>query len=121
MGTRPAIGTIHGTTGDLVITRTINRTNITRYPTTAKAVRALKRIEIDVFVHDAPIVCYFAFRRKNNDLAPIRQMASEEYLAWAVNRSNSVLLDQLNAFLVAQETSDDLQKSIKYWIPFMVQ
>ena len=121
MGTRPAIGTIHGTAGDMVITRTINRANITRYPTTAKAVRALEKDEIDVFVHDAPIVCYVAFRSKNNELAAIRQMASEEYLAWAVNRSNSVLMDQLNAFLAAQKTNGSLQKSIKYWIPFMVQ
>jgi ABC-type amino acid transport substrate-binding protein len=121
MGTRPAIGTIHGTTGDLVITGTINRANITRYHTTAKAVRALEKDEIDVFVHDAPIVCYFAFRSKNNDLTPIRQMASEEYLAWAVNRSNSALLEQLNAFLVTQKNSGNLQQSIKHWIPFMLQ
>ena len=121
MGTRPAIGTIQGTTGDFVITKTINRANITRYPTTAKAVRALENDDIDVFVHDAPIVCYFAFRSKNNDLAPIRQMASEEYLAWAVNRSNTALLDQLNTFLEAQKNSGNLQKSIQYWIPFMVQ
>ena len=121
MGTRPAIGTIHGTAGDMVITRTINRANITRYPTTAKAIRALEKDEIDVFVHDAPIVCYSAFRSKNNDLSAIRQMASEEYLAWAVNRSNSVLIDQLNAFLAAQKTSGNLQKTITFWIPFMVQ
>ncbi|MCP4339905.1 MAG: transporter substrate-binding domain-containing protein [Desulfobulbaceae bacterium] len=98
-----------------------NRANITRYPTAPKAVRALAKDEIDVFVHDAPIICYFSFRCKNNDLAPIRQMASEDYLAWAVNRSNSVLTDQLNAFLAAQKTNGDLQKPIKHWIPFMVQ
>ena len=121
MGTRPAIGTIRGTTGDLVITKTINRANITRYSTTQKAVKALENDEIDVFVHDAPIVCYFAFRSKDNNLAPIRQMASEEFLGWAVNRSNSVLLDQLNNFLVAQKDSGKLQESIKHWIPFMVQ
>lgn len=121
MGSRPAIGTIQGTAGDMVITRTINRANITRYPTTAKAVRALEENEIDVFVHDAPIVCHVAFRSKNNELAAIRQMASKEYLAWAVNRSNSVLLEQLNAFLAAQKSNGGLQKSIKYWIPFMVQ
>ena len=121
MGTQPAIGTIQGTTGDLVITKTINRANITRYSTTQKAVKALENDEIDVFVHDAPIVCYFAFRSKNNSLAPSRQMASEEFLGWAVNRSNSILLDQLNNFLAAQKNSGELQESIKHWIPFMVQ
>lgn len=119
MGTRPKIGTIQDTAGDFLITKTINRANITRYSTTAKAVRALENDDIDVFVHDAPIVCYFAIRSKNNELAPIRQMASEEYLGWAVNRSNLPLLNQINSFLETQKSNGNLQKSIKHWIPFM--
>lgn len=121
MGTQPAIGTIQGTTGDFIITNTINRANITRYSTTQKAIKALENDEIDVFVHDAQIVCYFAFRSKDNNLTPIRQLASEEFLGWAVNRSNSVLLDQLNDFLATQKNSGKLQESIKHWIPFMVE
>lgn len=121
MGTHPAIGTIQDTTGDFLITKTISRANITRYSTTAKAVKALEDDDIDVFVHDAPIVCYFAVRSKSNNLSPIRQMASEEYLGWAVNRSNSVLLDQLNSFLETQKSNGNLQKTIKHWIPFMGQ
>jgi len=121
MGTHPAIGTIQDTAGDFLITKTISRANITRYSTTAKAVKALEDDDIDVFVHDAPIVCYFAVRSKSNNLSPIRQMASEEYLGWAVNRSNSVLLDQLNSFLETQKSNGNLQQSIKHWIPFMAQ
>ncbi len=121
MDTRPAIGTIQDTAGDFLITKTINRANITRYSTTAKAVKALENDDIDVFVHDAPIVCYFALRSKSDSLSPIRQMASEEYLGWAVNRSNSELLAQLNTFLETQKANGNLQNSIKHWIPFMGQ
>lgn len=121
MANQRPIGTIEGTTGDLVVSKTINRANLTRYPTTEKAIKALEDGEIDVLVHDAPIVSYFAARSKNNDLTPHRQLASEEYIGWAVNRSNSALLTQLNNFLEAQKDNGNLQNSIKHWIPFMVQ
>ena len=49
MGNKPKIGVIAGTTGDLFISKTINRAVIERYPVSEKAVEALINKEIDVF------------------------------------------------------------------------
>lgn len=119
MGNKPAIGTIKDTTGDFFITKTINRPNITRYKTSEKAVDALINGEIDVFVHDAPVVCHFAAMNESSKITPILQLATEEYLAWAVNRSDTALLKSVNEFLDASSQNNSLQTTIKRWIPYL--
>lgn len=71
MGNKPAIGTIENTTGDYFITKTIHRANITKFETSEEAVQALMKEEIDVFVHDAPVVCHFAAINEESRLTPI--------------------------------------------------
>ena len=119
MGNKPAIGTIKDSTGDFFITRTINRPNITRYKTSGKAVDALINGEIDVFVHDAPVVCHFAAMNESSKITPILQLTTEEYLAWAVNRSDTALLKSVNEFLDASSQNNSLQTTIKRWIPYL--
>lgn len=119
MGNKPAIGTIQDTTGDFFITRTINRPNITRYKTSVKAVKALIGGEIDVFVHDAPVICHFAAINESAKITPILQLATEEYLAWAVNKADTDLLESVNRFLATSSQNKSLQTTIKRWIPYM--
>lgn len=119
MGNKPAIGTIKDTTGDFFINTTINKANITRYKTSKKAVAALSSGEIDVFVHDAPIVCHYAAINEKAKLTPILQMATEEYLAWAVNKSDTVLLQKTNDFIATNSQGKRLQTTIKHWIPYL--
>lgn len=119
MGNRPAMGVIENTTGDFFITKTINRPNLTRFKTSKSAVKALIDGEIDVFVHDAPIICYYAAMEESSKVTPILEMATEEYLAWAVNKTDSGLLSQVNEFLEIKSSSNELQATIKRWIPYM--
>ncbi|MEE4241934.1 MAG: ABC transporter substrate-binding protein [Desulfopila sp.] len=118
MGNQPAIGVVENTTGDYLITETINRPDLTRYKTSQAAVNALVNEKIDAVVHDAPILCYYA-AMNGDSLSPILQMATEEYLAWAVKKSDSVLLNELNQFLDIQESNGDLKRTIQHWIPYM--
>lgn len=119
MGNRPPMGVIENTTGDFFITKTINRPNLKRYKTSKSAVSALIDGEIDVFVHDAPIICHFAAVQEKNRVTPILQMATEEYLAWAVNKTDTDLLNQINEFIEIQQSNNELQATIKRWIPYM--
>ncbi len=119
MGEQPAIATIEGTTGDLFITKTINKPRLTRYKKSKQAVDALIKEEVDVLVHDAPIVCHYAATTESARLTPILQLATEEYLAWAINKNNPELLGKANEFLAAENKSQRLQKTIHRWIPFM--
>lgn len=119
MGDKPAIGTIKDTTGDFFITKTINRPNLTRFKTSEKAVKALIDGEVDVFVHDAPVVCHFAAMNESARITPILQLATEEYLAWAVNKSDTALLESVNRFIDASAQNNSLQTTIKRWIPYL--
>lgn len=119
MGSKPKIGTIRNTTGDFFITKTINRGDITRFSTSKRAVQALIKEEIDVVVHDAPVVCHYAALYENKKLTPIMQMATEEYLAWAVNKMNSELLGRVNGFIEAKAADKTLHQTITRWIPYL--
>jgi polar amino acid transport system substrate-binding protein len=119
MGNKPAIGTIENTTGDYFITKTINRANITRFSSSEKAVSALIDGDIDVFVHDAPVICYFAAQNESARLSPIMQLANEEQLAWAVNKMDQNLLTDVNNFLTTIRGNRKLSNTIKHWIPYI--
>lgn len=119
MGNKPAIGTIENTTGDYFITQTINRANITRYKTSEKAVQALVKKEIDVFVHDAPVICHFAAQNEQSRLTPILQLSNEEQLGWAVNKMDQKLLQEVNGFLTEIDGNQIRQNTIKRWIPYI--
>lgn len=119
MGDSPVIGVIEGTTGDYFITETINRPRLIRFPTSAKAVKALIDGEIEVFVHDTPIICHYAAINEKAHLTPLLEMITEEYLGWAVNRGNPLLLEKVNAFVDENRKSGRLQATITRWIPYM--
>lgn len=119
MGRSPRIGTVEGTTGDQFITKTINRPNLTRFPTSFKGVEALANGDIDVLVHDAPILCHYAATYEKAQLTPVLQMATEEYLAWAINKNNPELLKAANEFITANGNNKLLQESIHRWIPYL--
>jgi len=119
MGVKPSIGTIEGTTGDLLISKTISRPNLTRFKRSKDAVKALTDKKIDVVVHDAPIICHYAAINKGTKITPILQMANEEYLGWAVNKNNTQLLQQLNSFLATKKKDGGLAATIKRWIPLL--
>ena len=117
MGTKPMIGTIENTTGDFFIVKTINNPQKQTFKTTNRAIRALSKGKIDVFVHDAPIICYAATMNEGAGLTPIRQLASEEYLGWAVNRENKTLLMQVNSFLKDTKQREEMKSVVKRWVP----
>ncbi len=118
MGNSPAIAVIENTIGDYFITKTINRPNLFRFKTSKSAVKALIDEKIDVFVHDAPIIVHYAAMEEQNRITPILEMATEEYLAWAVNKSDSTLLQQANAFIKEKRNNGELDTTINKWIPY---
>lgn len=119
MGNKPAIGTIKNTTGDYFITKTINRANITRFKTSEKAVQALIKGEIDVFVHDAPVICHLAALNEQSRLTPILKLSNEEQIGWAVNKMDQKLLQEVNGFIMEINGNQTRQNTIKRWIPYI--
>ncbi|MGI9536374.1 MAG: transporter substrate-binding domain-containing protein [Desulfocapsaceae bacterium] len=119
LNTNYRIGTVADTISDYFVTTAINGANEVVFKTSQKAVEALIGKEIDAFIYDAPIVCYYAARHQNDKLIPILTMATEEYIGWAVRKNDNELLASVNAFLESYKNQGQLQNEIKYWIPYL--
>lgn len=118
MGQRPLIGVIEGTTGDFFITKTINNPRLTRFKTSEEAVKSLLKEKIDVVVHDAPILCHYAAMNEGT-LAPILQMATTEYYAWAINKKSGELVTNVNKFIDTESKNNKLSQTVSNWIPYL--
>lgn len=119
MNSSYTIGVIKGTTGDLFITKTLNRAKVKYFTKSLQAVQALINKEIDVFVYDAPMVCHYAAINENAKLAPILTLATEEHLAWGIRKEDTELLAQANALLADLKRKRELRAMIRTWIPYM--
>lgn len=119
MNTDYRIGTVRNTTGDFFVSSAINGANETVFSISEQAVESLIRGKIDVFVYDAPMICYYAAQSEADKLVPILAMGTEEYLAWAIRKSDIDLKNQVNAFLKSFKESGELQQEIKRWIPYL--
>lgn len=113
------IGTIENTTGDYLITKTINQAKRKQFKKSKDAIAAVISGEIDVFVYDAPMACYYAAMNEQNSLTVHLDLLSHENLAWAIAKENTLLLEQVNQFITGIHKSGELQKTIKRWIPYM--
>ena len=119
LNTNYRIGTVADTVSDYFVTTAINGANEIVFKTSQNAVDALINNEIDAFIYDAPIVCYYAARHQNDKLIPILTMATEEYIGWAVRKGDAELLARVNEFITSQKNQGTLQNEIKYWIPYL--
>ena len=113
------IGTVGDTVSDFFVSATINGANEVVFKHPQDAVDALIKKEIDVFIYDAPIVCYFAARHQQDMLVPILSMATEEYIGWAIRKNDTALLSRINEFIDTINSQGDLKREIDYWIPYL--
>lgn len=113
------LGVIEGSGGDLFLIRNIQGVRIMRFKTVEKAIQALKRKRIDLFLHDAPTICYYAALDKSAGLTPILTLVTEEYLGWEMRKDDKKLRQQANHFIQQSKADGQLQKIIKQWIPIL--
>lgn len=79
---------------------------------------ALRAGEIDVFIHDAPTIWRVTggLERSDAELKGLYRPLTEEYLAWAVRKSDTKLRDELDTALLRWQTSGELDDIVDDWI-----
>ena len=117
MNSKYTVATVRNTTGDLFVTKNIHGIDVARYDKSEKAVKALISGKVDVVIHDAPVLCYYAATSDKANLTPILQFATEEYLAWAVNKTDTTLLADINQFIDEAGADKRMQATVKRWLP----
>lgn len=112
-----SFGVIQGSPGDRFVTHNLKGIKILRYQTPESAIQALNRKKIDLFLHDAPLVCYYASQKGPTSLSPILTLVTEEYMGWEIREDDKELSQLSTQFLEQSRANGQLQQTIKHWIP----
>ena len=116
--TSEAIGVIKDTTGEYYVETQFGSINRKLYKNSRAAVKDLIKKDIDMFIHDAPMILYLASENESKGLTVLFALLTKEPLAWAVRKNNTELLEAANSFLQTYNEEGKLNKLIKLWIPF---
>lgn len=111
------IGVKKGTTGDFLVQQEFPRSKRKYFDTGEEAARALVKHQIDLFICDSPTVWWLEGAYEASGLAVVPIPLSEEHLAWAVRKSDTALLQSVDAALEKMRKSGEDVTIIKRWIP----
>ena len=114
------IGYEAGTTGARYVQDNLPLAIGMPFPSVENGLRALRAGEIDIFIHDAPTAWRIAEDTEGVLLGLYRPL-TEENLAWAVRKTDTVLRDQLNAALLRCRQDGSLQAILDRWIRVQVR
>ncbi|MEM9226980.1 MAG: ABC transporter substrate-binding protein [Verrucomicrobiota bacterium] len=121
LNTKGKVAVERGTTGDFFVQENFIYADRVPYLDINNAVSDLANGKVDVFIYDSPVIWWLASERESDGLAPLVVTLSEEYLAWAVRKDDTELLQLANAFLEKFRSSGDLNKVIKKWLPYATE
>ncbi len=112
-----AIGAVKDTTGEFFVLEHFGDNKTVSFSRSTDGVEALIQGEIDIFIHDAPVIMYLGSENETRRVTPVYSLFTEEYLAWAMRKDDQELLDAANAFLQEIHKTGRLKQMIKRWIP----
>ena len=111
-------GVVKGTTGETFVFENFgDAKKIFRFDTSKKAVEALIYNDIDVFIHDGPIILKAASEYDTEGLATSMVRLTDDYLAWGIRKNDIELLNSANRFIDTCRRDGKLNSIIKRWMP----
>ena len=115
------IGYIWRTTGENFIKQYFPGTQKSGFSNSEAGVKALINKNIDVLVHDGPIILFLASKYNSKGVTPVYSVLTEEYLAWGIRRENVQLRQDANDFLEKIKKDGQLDTIIQQWIPLVTR
>lgn len=112
-----SIGVQQGTTGEYFIQNNYPRSPLHQYKTPQQGADALLAKKIDAFINDAPVNWWLASENEAKGLTVLQVFLTDEFLAWAVRKEDTALLEAANAFVTACETDGRSQRYFQSWLP----
>jgi polar amino acid transport system substrate-binding protein len=116
-GMSSPIGVKRGTTGDFLVQQEWPKARRRTYKTGDDAAKALLKKRIDLFVADATLIWWLSGTYEAKGLTALPFLLSDEQLAWAVRKSDTELLKQVNAFLEASQADGRFERVLRRWLP----
>ena len=119
MSIKLKIGVVKGTTGETYVLDNFGTAKkIIAFNTSKEAVEALLNNDIDILIHDGPIVLMLASEYDSKGLTTSTSHLTEEYLAWGIRKNDTQLLGSANRFIETYKREGKLDSIINRWIPF---
>lgn len=117
------VGVVSGTTGAQYVRKHHPHVQIKEFPSVADGVAALRKGDIDVFVHDSPAIWRVTggLESPERELLGYYEPLTEEQLAWAVRKQDGALTKRLNGVLAKWKANGQLESVIDRWIPVRKQ
>lgn len=119
--TRRPVGFVAGTTGAAYVQEHLPQAQHVPLGSTDDGLRALRTGEIDAFVHDAVTAWRVGDNEANDILTSSFSPLTEEYLAWAVRKTDDALHRDSEAVLERWRRSGHLQELFHKWLRFHVK
>jgi polar amino acid transport system substrate-binding protein len=111
------IGVVSGTTAERFVRERGGLAAALVYPTALAAVTELRQHRVELVVHDAPVVIWFASGDESN-LMPLLKPLNEEQLGWAMRRDDDELRGAVNAALARWRSDGTRERILSRWIPY---
>lgn len=121
LSTSARVGFVERTTGEALVREKFPNAEPKAYPGAPEGVAALRRGEIDVFVHDAPTIWRVSLDPHERELLAIYEPLTEEFLAWAVRPEETDLKAALDGVVRRWKQGGWLDATVNRWIPVRVE
>jgi len=119
--TRGRVGFVAETTGAAYVQEHLPQAQHVPLPSTDAGLEALRAGQIDVFIHDAVTAWRVGSNEANDTLTASYSPLTEEYLAWAVRKTDETLHRDLEAVLEGWRHSEHLRELSRKWLTFRTQ
>ncbi len=114
------IGFVKATTGEMAAKAFFPRATLIPQPTIEDGIAALRKGEIEVFIHDAPTVWRIAGNPNEKELEGLYWPLTKEPLAWAVRKDDEPLRFALNRELEEWKANGSLKQILSRWVALRI-
>jgi len=114
------IGFVQATTGEMAAKVFFPRAILAPQSTIDDGITALRKGEIEVFIHDAPTVWRIAGNPNEKELTGLYWPLTKEPLAWAVRKDDEPLRFALNHELQQWKLSGSLKYTLSRWVTLRI-
>jgi polar amino acid transport system substrate-binding protein len=114
------VGFVQKTTGEIAAKAFFTNATLAPQPTVDGGIAALRKGEIEVFIHDAPTIWRIAGNPSEKELQGLYWPLTKEPLAWAVRKDDEPLRFALNRELERWKQSSYLKQVISRWVTLRI-
>jgi polar amino acid transport system substrate-binding protein len=114
------VGFVEGSAGATYVKSSMASATPVSVADSAAGLQALLDKRIDVLVDDAATSWSIATEPRYKTLMSLNRPLTEEFLAWAVNKNNGALREQLNQVLLNVKRQQVFEHILNRWIPVRV-